>query len=54
MIRATKIPNLKMKKVSLDYSLQLWRAHQDMIWKLDYHPQNSLISGVSSDETVML
>ena len=36
------------------YSLNPWRAHQDMIWELNYHPSNNLLSSVSSDGTVKI
>jgi striatin 1/3/4 len=31
-----------------------WRAHQDMIWQLNYHPKLTLLSSVSSDGTVKI
>ncbi len=36
------------------YTLNPWRAHQDMIWELNYHPSNNLLSSVSSDGTVKI
>ena len=36
------------------HTLLSWRVHQDMIWQLNYHPSNFLLSSVSSDGTVKI
>ena len=57
VIRVVNFPNLNCNNcddVINKYTLNPWRAHQDMIWELNYHPFNSLLSSVSSDGTVKI
>ena len=57
VIRGIKIPNINTpnNEENLNkYTLLSWRVHQDMIWQLNYHPSNFLISSVSSDGTVKI
>ena len=57
VIRSVIIPDVKISnsEESLNKNTQLpWRAHQDMIWQLNYHPRCSLMSSVSSDGTVKI
>ena len=57
VIRGVQIPSVdKMEsEENLNkYTLLPWRVHQDMIWQLNYHPTNFLLSSVSSDGTVKI
>ena len=57
VIRGIKIPNINTpnNEENLNkYTLLSWRVHQDMIWQLNYHPSNFLLSSVSSDGTVKI
>lgn len=58
VIRSTRIPSSFCSKLNTiddtDSSLLPWRAHQDMIWQLEYHAKESLISSVSADGTVKI
>ena len=57
VIRGLKIPNINTPNTEENmnkYSLMSWRAHQDMIWQLNYHPNNYLLGSVSSDGTVKI
>jgi WD40 repeat protein len=60
VIRSTRIPSINLDKNLATYEeiSELchtpWRAHQDMIWDLNYHPFENLMSSVSSDGTVKI
>ena len=57
VIRGIKIPNINTPNSEENlnkYTLLSWRVHQDMIWQLNYHPSNFLLSSVSSDGTVKI
>jgi striatin 1/3/4 len=60
VIRCTKIPKLNFEKnkcfddTLTEICLQPWRAHQDMIWDLNYHPIENIMSSVSSDGSVKI
>ncbi len=61
VIRPTKLPSQIMDKYQpVDEVLsevnvnQPWRAHQDMIWNLNYHHTENFMSSVSSDGTVKI
>jgi striatin 1/3/4 len=57
VIRGIKIPNKNIPNSEENlnkYTLLSWRVHQDMIWQLNYHPSNFLLSSVSSDGTVKI
>ena len=57
VIRGLKIPAINTPNTEDNmnkYSLLSWRAHQDMIWQLNYHPLNYLLASVSSDGTVKI
>ena len=57
VIRGVIIPDSKMTngEETNNRNTQLpWRAHQDMIWQLNYHPKCALLSSVSSDGTVKI
>ena len=57
VIRGIKIPSTNVPNTEENlnkYTLLSWRVHQDMIWQLNYHPSNFLLSSVSSDGTVKI
>ena len=57
VIRGIKIPSVNTPNSEENinkYTLLSWRVHQDMIWQLNYHPSNFLLSSVSSDGTVKI
>ena len=57
VIRGIKIPSINTPNNEENmnkYTLLSWRVHQDMIWQLNYHPSNFLLSSVSSDGTVKI
>ena len=57
VIRGIQIPNINtpITEENLNkYTLLSWRVHQDMIWQLNYHPSNFLLSSVSSDGSVKI
>ena len=57
VIRGLKIPGINTPNTEENmnkYSLMSWRAHQDMIWQLNYHPSDYLLASVSSDGTVKI
>jgi len=57
VIRGIKIPNVNTPNTEENmnkHTLLSWRVHQDMIWQLNYHPSNFLLSSVSSDGTVKI
>jgi striatin 1/3/4 len=55
VIRSTKLieENLDPNSVNLNLSTN-WRAHQDMIWDLNHHPQENFLCSLSSDGTVKI
>ena len=57
VIRGIKIPSVNTPNSEENmnkHTLLSWRVHQDMIWQLNYHPSNFLLSSVSSDGTVKI
>jgi striatin 1/3/4 len=57
VIRGIKIPSVNTPNTEENmnkHTLLSWRVHQDMIWQLNYHPSNFLLSSVSSDGTVKI
>ena len=57
VIRGIQIPDINTPNTEENlnkYTLLSWRVHQDMIWQLNYHPSNFLLSSVSSDGTVKI
>jgi WD40 repeat protein len=57
VIRSIQIPeNYNSKyRSSEDINIKApWRAHQDMIWRLDYSPFDNFISSLSTDGTVKI
>ena len=57
VIRGIKIPSINTPNTEENmnkHTLLSWRVHQDMIWQLNYHPSNFLLSSVSSDGTVKI
>ena len=57
LIGGTKIPKVNTTNTEENmnkHTLLSWRVHQDMIWQLNYHPSNFLLSSVSSDGTVKI
>ena len=57
VIRGIKIPNVNTPNNEENmnkHTLLSWRVHHDMIWQLNYHPSNFLLSSVSSDGTVKI
>jgi len=57
VIRGFQIPSINTQNTEENlnkYTLLSWRVHQDMIWQLNYHPSNFLLSSVSSDGSVKI
>ena len=60
IIRCTKVPsptldkNQRFEDTLSEICPQTWRAHQDMIWDLNYHPSENIMSSLSSDGSVKI